>query len=77
MPTTAQTIRAFVAVEIPGPGKAFLESVTSDLRRARAEVRGVRPEGIHITLKFLGQIRTDLVPALEENLTVQIGRAHV
>lgn len=70
MPTTAQTIRAFVAVEIPGPGKAFLESVTSDLRRARAEVRWVRPEGIHITLKFLGQIRTDLVPALEENLTV-------
>lgn len=70
MPTTEQTIRSFVAVEIPGPGKVFLESVTSDLRRARADVRWVNPEAIHITLKFLGQIRTDLVATLEENLTV-------
>jgi len=70
MPTTEETIRAFVAVEIPGPGKAFLESVTSELRRIRADVRWVRPEGIHITLKFLGQIRTELVATLEKNLTV-------
>jgi 2'-5' RNA ligase len=69
MTMSEQTVRAFVAVEIPGPGRTFLESVTSELRRAGADVRWVRPEGIHITLKFLGQIRADLISALEKNLT--------
>jgi len=52
-----ETMRAFIAVELPDP-------VVDDLRRAATHIRGagirnlrtVRPEGIHLTLKFLGDI---------------------
>jgi 2'-5' RNA ligase len=49
-------MRAFIAIELP-------ESVRKALRRERARFREVcpdarwtRPEGIHLTLKFLGEI---------------------
>lgn len=69
MNTTDGTIRAFVAIEIPEEGKTFLENILADLRRTRADVKWVRLAGIHITLKFLGQISRELVDAIERDLT--------
>lgn len=69
MSTQDDTVRAFVAVEIPEAGKTFLETILADLRRTRADVRWVRPAGIHITLKFLGQIPLELVGVLEKDLS--------
>lgn len=63
------TIRAFVALELSEDGKAFLESVSDSLRRTRADVKWVRPEAIHITLKFLGEIAKDLISDIEQDLT--------
>jgi len=49
-------IRSFIAVEIPEPLRAKLDGVQRELKRADADVRWVRPESIHLTLKFLGSV---------------------
>ena len=49
-------IRSFVAVEVPQPLRAKLDEVLRELKRADADVRWVRPDSIHLTLKFLGSV---------------------
>jgi 2'-5' RNA ligase len=49
-------IRSFVAIEVPGLLRVKMGELQRELKRAEADVRWVRPEGIHLTLKFLGTI---------------------
>ena len=68
------TLRLFVACELPAEMKAALSSLQEALRKKGApRVRWVRPEGIHLTLKFLGAVPQDKVAAICEALapTVQ------
>ncbi len=52
-----RTIRSFVAVELTDEVKHTLAAVVGELRRRDVHgLRLVRPEGIHLTLKFLGDI---------------------
>ena len=48
-------MRLFVAAELPAGLRDRLGSVQESLRQAPLPVRWVRPEGIHLTLKFLGE----------------------
>lgn len=58
-------IRAFIAVELNAAARESVARVMSDLRAAAGDgVRWVRPEGVHLTLKFLGDIDTGSVPAI-------------
>ncbi len=68
MPNDEEHVRAFLAIEIPGEVISFLSDLTTALKATRAHVRWVRPEGIHLTLKFLGAIQTDLIPTLDRRL---------
>ena len=57
-----RTIRAFLAVELPEAVTAALGELVGPLSVAGLRgVRLVRPEGIHLTLKFLGDIDEDQV----------------
>ena len=47
--------RLFVAVELPGQLRRSLDQLQHDLQRQLQGLRWVRPEGIHLTLKFLGE----------------------
>jgi RNA 2',3'-cyclic 3'-phosphodiesterase len=49
-------MRTFIAIEIPAAIKTALAALQNDLRRAAAEVSWTRPENIHLTLRFLGEI---------------------
>jgi len=49
-------IRSFIAVEVPQSLRAKMEEVQRELKRTNADVRWVRPESIHLTLKFLGSV---------------------
>ncbi len=49
-------IRSFIAIEVPQPLLARMGELQRELRRMEAGVNWVRPEGIHLTLKFLGSI---------------------
>jgi 2'-5' RNA ligase len=54
--------RLFVAVELDGHVRQALDRLQHDLQRHRlAGLRWVRPEGIHLTLKFLGETPRDRV----------------
>jgi len=50
-------LRLFIAIELPGNVLSALNQVQHELQRepALARLRWVRPEGIHLTLKFLGE----------------------
>ena len=61
-------IRAFVAIELPQTVKSFLKGIVGELERCRTDVKWVKPEGMHLTLKFLGSVRTDLLPVIERDL---------
>ena len=52
-------IRSFIAIEVPRELKSGLEDVQRELRRTEADVKWVRPEAIHLTLKFLGSVRQE------------------
>lgn len=55
-------LRLFVACKLPDEVLNALSQVQDDLQRAGAEqLRWVRPEGIHLTLKFLGDVEAALV----------------
>jgi len=50
-------MRCFLAVELPGELRRSLGRLVGDLRACGADVKWVRPEAIHLTLKFLGEIQ--------------------
>jgi 2'-5' RNA ligase len=66
-----ETIRAFIAIPLPD---SLLRQLTSLQRRLgeqmpQRSVRWVRTEGIHLTLKFLGDTPTDELPGIRQALT--------
>ena len=56
-------IRTFIAVELPDTIKMQVEQLEARLIKARADLKWVRPQDIHITLKFLGEITKERVEA--------------
>lgn len=54
-------MRTFVAIELPESIQSVLSDIQRELKRTDADVRWVRPENIHLTLKFLGTIKENMV----------------
>jgi 2'-5' RNA ligase len=65
-----EKLRLFIAVELPAEVVDVLEKTQSDLKRVMPSrvVRWTRPEGIHLTLKFLGDVASDQVDDLQKGL---------
>ena len=53
-----QTLRTFVAVEITSAVRSAAEGLIDRLRAVGADVKWVEPQNLHLTLKFLGDVRT-------------------
>ncbi len=49
-------IRSFIAVDLDAPVQRAVRELQGELARINADVRWVRPEGLHVTLKFLGSV---------------------
>ena len=65
-----KTIRAFIAIPLPHP---LLQQLTALQRKLEQQVpprsvRWVRAEGIHLTLKFLGDTSTEKLPDIKQAL---------
>jgi 2'-5' RNA ligase len=62
-------MRLFVAVNLPAGVRDALWESTASLRRRDHPIRWVRGEGLHVTVKFLGEVAAererDIVAALE------------
>lgn len=52
-------VRTFLAIELPAGVKDDIGSVQKRLKNLLEGVRWTRPEGIHLTLKFFGDIRRE------------------
>jgi 2'-5' RNA ligase len=59
----SERIRSFVAIDVAPPVLKALQGLHAELARHKADVRWVRPEGLHMTLKFLGYVEA---PRLEK-----------
>jgi 2'-5' RNA ligase len=67
-------IRAFIAVEAADEMVARLTAVQDALRGAEADVGWTAPAGLHLTLKFLGDVAESRIPGLTEALAAVAGR---
>ncbi len=53
------TIRAFIAIDLPEAVRKRIASMGRELAQSGADVRWVREQNLHLTLKFLGNIEED------------------
>ena len=55
-------MRSFIAIELPDEVKASLAGIQQGLKKSGADIRWVKTDNIHLTLKFLGDIEEEIVP---------------
>lgn len=68
-------LRLFVACELPDEVRVSIGEIIDQLReRSGNAVRWVRPEGVHITLKFLGEVPQRQLPAVKMALHEAVTR---
>jgi 2'-5' RNA ligase len=63
-----ETIRSFIAIEISEALRQRLRDLLREFQKTGADVKWVRPEGIHLTLKFLGDVERDDLEILSQAL---------
>lgn len=68
-------MRLFIAIELPDGIKRAIAAVQEELRKAGADASWTRPEGIHLTLKFLGDAPDAKVPAITAALAAAVREA--
>ena len=51
-----ERVRSFLAIDLPEGVKSGLGRISESLKRRVGGVRWAKPEGIHLTLKFFGEI---------------------
>lgn len=61
-------MRAFIAIDLPESIRAALRHKQASFRSVSPEARWTQPEGIHLTLKFLGEISDRKVREVCESL---------
>jgi 2'-5' RNA ligase len=61
-------VRAFIAVELCPAVRSAIAGVMADLRDRFAGLRWVRPEGVHLTLRFLGDSSPEQIDRLRDSL---------
>jgi len=67
MPRDSEQIRSFIAIELPQQVKEGLAGLRNKLERIEHKfVKWVDPDGIHLTLKFLGNIPFKRVMEIKE-----------
>ncbi|MBS1809095.1 MAG: RNA 2',3'-cyclic phosphodiesterase [Acidobacteria bacterium] len=57
-------MRVFIAIELPAAVKTSLAALQTEVRKARADVSWAKPENLHLTLKFLGEVDAQQIPAI-------------
>ena len=66
-------MRSFIAVKISSAQRNKIAELIRDFRRRDTQVKWVRPENLHVTLKFLGEVDEKILPdlynSLEKSLT--------
>lgn len=64
----SNVLRLFIAVELPAEALDLLAAVQKDLAATKADVKWSKPQQIHLTLKFVGDLPANEVPTLSAAL---------
>lgn len=59
-------MRLFFALELPSEIKTALGALQTEMRQTRAAIGWTKPENMHLTLRFLGEVEAAALPALKE-----------
>lgn len=59
-------MRAFIAIDLPERIKRKIAKLENDLKKCDLAFRWVKPENLHLTLKFLGDINQEQVSKIKE-----------
>jgi 2'-5' RNA ligase len=62
-------VRLFVALEIPSTVRENLAALLKQLREISSQPRWVRPENLHVTLKFIGEVPPEKLGAIRQGLS--------
>jgi 2'-5' RNA ligase len=62
-------MRVFVALEIPSAVRENLAAMLQSLRAVSPQTRWVRPENLHVTLKFIGEVAAAKLTAIRSALS--------
>jgi len=60
-----QPVRSFIAIDLSDGARRQIEAFIQELRKSDAQVGWVRVEGIHLTLKFLGNVAPGLIEEIK------------
>ena len=65
-------MRCFIAISLPDERKAEISGIQERLKTAGADVSWTRPEGMHLTLKFLGDLEEKIISKIERSLDMAV-----
>jgi 2'-5' RNA ligase len=68
-------MRLFVAVPIPHPAREQILSLLGRLREGGWPVRWVHDEGLHMTMKFFGEVASERLDVIQEALRFAVAGA--
>ncbi len=69
----SETIRSFIAIELSPENQTKLSQIIQELKTSGADVKWVKAENIHLTLKFLGNVEQAQIEAINEILQETAG----
>jgi 2'-5' RNA ligase len=69
-------MRTFIAIEIPSEIKSALAALQTELRRAGADVNWTKPENLHLTLNFLGEVDEKRIVEVEKACVLSAAEFH-
>ena len=69
-----ESYRLFIAAELPPNIKAELVGAQTRLRQGKPPVTWVAPESMHLTLRFLGETSTALIPDLARAIQARLAQ---
>ena len=70
-----ETVRSFIALELAPEIQQELRRLQDELKKSDADVKWVKPNGIHLTLKFLGSVSLELIEEIKKLLD-QLAKSH-
>ena len=61
-------IRSFLAFELPVGIKKTVVEVAGEIRHSGLDARWVKAENIHLTMVFLGKVKTEEIDSIEKKI---------
>ena len=59
-------MRSFIAIELPEGVKSAISELQQEFKKCKADIRWVKPDNIHLTLKFLGDTDEKIFDSIVE-----------